>query len=60
MKFPESKTAPGAATGAITGAIILLGRRAITDIRTAIIALVSLAVLWRYKIGAPIIVTIPV
>jgi len=47
-----------AATGAITGAVIVLGWRAITDIPTAIIALVSLAVLWRFKIGEPIIVTI--
>jgi chromate transporter len=49
--------ATAAATGAITGAVIVLGARAITDIPTAIIALVSLAVLWRFKIGEPIIVT---
>ena len=54
--FVDGATA--AATGAITGAVIVLGSRAITDIPTAIIALVSLAVLWRYKIGEPIIVTI--
>jgi len=54
--FVDGATA--AATGAITGAVIVLGARAITDIPTAIIALVSLAVLWRYKIGEPIIVTI--
>ena len=54
--FVDGATA--AATGAITGAVIVLGTRAITDIPTAIIALVSLAVLWRYKIGEPIIVTI--
>ena len=54
--FVDGATA--AATGAITGAVIVLGVRAITDIPTAIIALVSLAVLWRYKIGEPIIVTI--
>src|SRR4029453_1942311 len=54
--FVDGATA--AATGAITGAVIVLGVRAITDIPTAIIALVSLAVLCRYKIGEPIIVTI--
>jgi len=54
--FVDGATA--AATGAITGAVIVLGARAITDIPTAIIALVSLAVLWRFKIGEPIIVTI--
>ena len=38
--------------------MIVLGGRAITDLPTAIIALVSLGVLWRYKISEPIIVTI--
>ena len=54
--FVDGATA--AATGAITGAVIVLGARAITDLPTAIIALVSLGVLWRYKISEPIIVTI--
>src|SRR6476620_9017574 len=54
--FVDGATA--AATGAITGAVIVRGLRAITDLPTAMIALVSLAVLWRYKIGEPIIVTI--
>jgi chromate transporter len=54
--FVDGATA--AATGAITGAVIVLGLRAITDIATAIIALVSFAVLWRFKISEPIIVTI--
>jgi chromate transporter len=47
-----------AATGAITGAVIVLGARAITDWPTAAIALISLAVLWRYKISEPIIVSV--
>jgi len=55
---PAQDGATAAATGAITGAVIVLGVRAITDIPTAIIALISLAVLWRYKIGEPIVVTI--
>jgi chromate transporter len=53
--FVDGATA--AATGAITGAVIVLAMRAITDWTTAIIALVSFAVLWRYKISEPIIVT---
>jgi chromate transporter len=54
--FVDGATA--AATGAITGAVILLGMRAITDLPTAIIGLISFAVLWRYKIPEPVIVTI--
>jgi chromate transporter len=54
--FVDGATA--AATGAITGAVIVLGARAITDLPTAAIALISLGVLWRYKISEPIIVTV--
>jgi chromate transporter len=54
--FVDGATA--AATGAITGAVIVLGARAITDLPTALIAVISLAVLWRFKISEPIIVTI--
>ena len=54
--FVDGATA--AATGAITGAVIVLAMRAITDLPTAIIALVSFGVLWRYKISEPLIVTI--
>jgi chromate transporter len=54
--FVDGATA--AATGAITGAVIVLGARAITDLPTAIIALISLGVLWRFKISEPILVTI--
>jgi chromate transporter len=54
--FVDGATA--AATGAITGAVLVLGARAITDLPTAIIGLISLAILWRYKISEPIIVTI--
>src|SRR5262245_61129503 len=53
--FVDGATA--AATGAITGAVIVLGMRAITDVPTAVIGLVSLAILWRYKITEPVIVT---
>jgi chromate transporter len=52
--FVQGATA--AATGAIAGAVILLARRAIYDLPTAVIALVSLAVLWRFKVPEPILV----
>ena len=54
--FVDGATA--AATGAITGAVLLLGARAIKDVPTALIAIVSLSVLWRYKIPEPIIVSV--
>jgi chromate transporter len=54
--FVDGATA--AATGAITGAVLVLGARAIVDVPTALIALVSLAVLWRFKLSEPILVTI--
>ena len=48
--------ATSAATGAIAGAVILLSRRAIYDLPTAAVALVSFAVLWKFKIPEPILV----
>jgi chromate transporter len=54
--FVDGATA--AATGAITGAVIVLSARAIIDLPTAIIGLISFAVLWRYKVPEPLIVTI--
>jgi len=49
--------ATSAATGAIAGAVILLARKAIYDVPTALVALVSLGLLWRYKIPEPLLVT---
>ena len=40
-----------AATGAIAGAAYVLARRALIDIPTAVMALTTLAVLWRWKIS---------
>ena len=54
--FVDGATA--AATGAITGAVLVLGARAIVDIPTAVIALVSFGILWKYKIPEPVLVTI--
>src|SRR5262245_54268167 len=57
---PQLKTfvqgATAAATGAITGAVVVLAIRAIYDVPTALIALADLAVLWRYKLPEPVLV----
>lgn len=51
------KGVTAAAVGAITGAVIILGQRTILDIPTVLIALVTLALLWRWKkIPEPFIV----
>ena len=54
--FVDGATA--AATGAITGAVIVLGTRAITDLPTAIITLASFGILWRYKVSEPVLVMV--
>ena len=54
--FVDGATA--AATGAITGAVVVLGARAIMDLPTAVIGLISLAILWRFKVSEPVLVTI--
>jgi len=38
-----------AAIGAITGAVIVLAERSIVDVVTALIALVTIGVMWRFK-----------
>ncbi len=45
----ETQVATAAAVGGIAGATIVLGRQAITDLPTVLIALVGLALLWRFK-----------
>jgi chromate transporter len=47
-----------AATGAIAGATIVLGRRSLTDIPTVILAITTIVLLWKYgkKLSEPIIV----
>jgi chromate transporter len=49
-----------AAIGAITGAVIVLGRRAIIDLPTALLALAALLVLWKSprRIPEPLIVAL--
>jgi chromate transporter len=52
--FVQGATA--AATGALSGAVVVIAFRAIYDVPTALIALVSLGILWRYKVPEPILV----
>lgn len=48
--------ATAAAAGALCGAVVVLTRQAVTDIPTAAIALVTLALLWRFSIKEPYVV----
>jgi chromate transporter len=51
------KGVTAAAIGAITGAVVVLGRRTIIDIPTIVLALVTLLLLWRWKkLPEPLIV----
>jgi len=50
------KGAYAAAIGTILGACILLGRIAIGDWLTALIGIVSLAVLFRWKVSNPLLI----
>ena len=54
--FSDGATA--AASGAIAGAVVVLGQRAIVDPPTAVIAVVSLGLLWRFKLPEPLLVLI--
>jgi chromate transporter len=45
-----------AAAGAIAGACVVLGRRAIFDPPTALIALAAFGLLWRFKVPEPILI----
>ena len=53
--FVQGATA--AATGAIAGAVVVLGLRSIFDIPTALIGLTTFGLLWRFKLQEPIVVT---
>ncbi|MEC3957627.1 chromate transporter [Nocardia sp. CDC153] len=48
--------ATAAAAGALSGAVVVLTREAVTDWITAAIALTTLGVLWRFKIKEPYVV----
>lgn len=45
-----------AAIGTIAGAVIVLGQRSIVDIPTALVGLVTLSLLWRWKLPEPLLV----
>ncbi|MFP5110567.1 chromate transporter [Neobacillus sp. C211] len=47
------------ATGAISGAVIVLGKRSIIDVPTALFALITLALLWKSKkVSEPVIILV--
>ena len=48
--------ATAAAAGAIAGATVVLVRQAVVDVPTAVIALLGLALLWRWKVKEPLLV----
>ncbi len=52
--FVQGATA--SATGALTGAVVILGQRAIFDLPTGGIALASFLLLWRFRLPEPLIV----
>jgi chromate transporter len=55
VTFVDGITA--AAIGAITGSVVVLARRSVIDIPTAIVALVTVLVLWRLKkVQEPVII----
>ena len=57
VAFVDGVTA--AAIGAITGAVIVIGQRSITDIATAALALITVGVLWRFKkLPEPVVVVV--
>jgi chromate transporter len=45
-----------AASGAIAGACVVLARRAIVDVPTALIGLVALGITWRFKLPEPVLI----
>ncbi|HEY3118706.1 MAG TPA: chromate efflux transporter, partial [Chloroflexota bacterium] len=48
--------ATAAASGAIAGAVIVLGQRAVYDVPTVLIALVGLGLLWKFRTQEPLLV----
>jgi chromate transporter len=52
--FVDGVTA--AAIGAISGAVVVLGQRSVTDVPTALIAVVTALVLWRWRLPEPLLI----
>ena len=42
--------------GTITGAVVVLGQRSITDFATIVIAILTLGILWRFRLPEPCLV----
>lgn len=47
-----------AAIGAISGAVIVLGKRSIVDVPTAVLMAITFVLLWRSKVPEPVIVLV--
>ncbi len=45
-----------AAIGAISGAVVVLGRRSVTDLPTALIAVAAVLLLWRWRVPEPLLI----
>ena len=57
VAFVDGVTA--AAIGAITGAVIVIGQRSVTDVATAAITLITVGVLWQFKkVPEPLVVAV--
>jgi chromate transporter len=55
VAFIDGVTA--AAVGAITGSVIVIAQRSIVDIPTAVLAIVTTTLLWKYKkLTEPVVV----
>jgi len=55
VAFVDGVTA--AAVGAITGSVIVIAKRSIVDLPTAVMALATIAILWKYKkLQEPVVV----
>lgn len=52
------KGATAAASGAIAGAAVILGQGSIIDVKTAIIGIASVMILWRWKVPEPLLIGI--
>jgi chromate transporter len=52
--FVDGVTA--AAIGAISGAVVVLGRRSVTDLPTALIAAAAVLLLWKWKVPEPFLI----
>ncbi len=50
------KGVTAAATGAIAGAVFVLGKRAIFDVPTVLIALITLGILMKFKLPEPLVI----